>query len=197
MDYQINNLNKNTITQEYSTTMLWNPISSIVFTTNILPIYSSQTPPIQIFENGVLKNNSSNFNFLNILTDFIGNDLSFVPYIQYAPTVYRRKFKSPIFSQYWHISFRNRDSKDLGLCRDLLQFLFCCGIYTVSNQSSSNIRLSGNPGDQAFLMRDYPHSSFFDGIQVGENKISLLNVKGSTIHANDERYNLRGHRWMG
>lgn len=92
MDYQLNNLiapDPSKLTQDYSTVALWNPVSSVIFTSNLLPIYQSQTPPIQIYANGSLLNGSSNFNFLNILTDFIGNDLTFVPYIQYAPGIYR------------------------------------------------------------------------------------------------------------
>ena len=92
MDYQLNNLisqDKTMLAQEYSTVPLWNPISSVVFTTNLIPVYSSSTPPIQIYTNGTLSNNSSTSNFLNIVTDFVGSDLTFVPYIQYASQIYR------------------------------------------------------------------------------------------------------------
>lgn len=92
MDYQLNNLisqDKSKLSQDYSTVALWNPISSVIFTTNLIPIYQSQTPPIQIYRNGSIINNSSTSNFLNIITDFVGNDLTFVPYIQYSAQVYR------------------------------------------------------------------------------------------------------------
>lgn len=92
MDYQLNILisqDKTMLAQEYSTVPLWNPISSVVFTTNLIPVYSSSTPPIQIYTNGTLSNNSSTSNFLNIVTDFVGSDLTFVPYIQYASQIYR------------------------------------------------------------------------------------------------------------
>jgi len=92
MDYQLNNLisqNKNILQQDYSTVSLWNPVSSVVFTSNLIPIYPAQTPPIQVYSQGKLVNNSSTSNVLSIITDFIGNDLTFVPYIQYAPAVYR------------------------------------------------------------------------------------------------------------
>jgi hypothetical protein len=92
MDYQLNNLisqSSTALTQDYSTVALWNPVSSIIFTSNLIPIYQSQTPPIQIYENGQIANNSSNFNYLNVLTDFIANDLQFVPYVQYSASVYR------------------------------------------------------------------------------------------------------------
>jgi len=92
LDYQLNNLisnNNSIMTQNYSTINFWNPVNSIVFTSNLLPIYESTTLPIQIYREGLLTNNSSNYNFLNIVTDFIGNDLLFVPFLQYAPSIYR------------------------------------------------------------------------------------------------------------
>jgi len=92
MDYQVNNLissSPSALIQDYSTVALWNPVASIIFTSNLIPIYQSQTPPIQVYENGQIVNNSSNFNYLNVLTDFIANDLQFVPYVQYSASVYR------------------------------------------------------------------------------------------------------------
>jgi hypothetical protein len=92
MDYQLNNLISpfpNLLTQEYSTVALWNPISSVIFTSNLIPIYQSQTPPVEIYENGALVNASSSYNFLNIMTDFIANNMEFVPFVQYAPSIYR------------------------------------------------------------------------------------------------------------
>lgn len=92
MDYQLNILipqSPSALIQDYSTVSLWNPVSSIIFTTNLIPIYQSQTPPIQVYENGQILNNSSTFNYLNVLTDFIANDMDFVPYIQYSASVYR------------------------------------------------------------------------------------------------------------
>lgn len=92
MDYQINNLisqSPSALIQDYCTVALWSPVSSIIFTTNLIPIYQSQTTPCQIYENRQLVNNSSSFNYMNILTDFIANDLDFTPYIQYSASVYR------------------------------------------------------------------------------------------------------------
>ncbi len=92
MDYQINNLfsqSPDTLIQNYSTVPIWNPISSIIFTSNLIPIHQSQTPPVQIFENGQVLNSSSTFDYLNVLTDFIGNNLTFTPFVQYSATIYR------------------------------------------------------------------------------------------------------------
>jgi hypothetical protein len=91
-DYQLNNMisdDPSYITQEYKTIELWNPVSTVVFTTNTLPIYESVSAPLQIYLDGQLSDNNSSYNFLNVMTDFIGNEMLFVPYIQYAPTIYR------------------------------------------------------------------------------------------------------------
>jgi len=54
-DFQINNLisdDLDLLTQEYKTIELWNPVSSIVFTSNMLPTYQSVTAPIQVYIDG-------------------------------------------------------------------------------------------------------------------------------------------------
>ena len=91
-DYQLNNLmsdDPSILRQEYSTLPILNPVASIVFTSNLLPIYQSNTPPIQIYIDGKLQNSSSSYNFMNILTDFVANEMSFTPFVQYSPTIYR------------------------------------------------------------------------------------------------------------
>ena len=93
MDIQLNNLissDPQILSQEYTTVGLWNPISSVVFTTNLLPIYASTTPPIQLYKDGKT-NSSSQYNFLNIITDFVGNSLDFTTngFLQYDASVYR------------------------------------------------------------------------------------------------------------
>ena len=91
-DFQINNLisdDPSLLTQEYKTIELWNPVSSIVFTSNMLPIYQSVTAPLQVYIDGNLSNNNTSYHFLNIMTDFIGNDLIFTPFVEYAPGIYR------------------------------------------------------------------------------------------------------------
>jgi hypothetical protein len=92
MDVQINNIMAQSpiaLTQDYSTVSLWNPVSSIIFTSNLIPIYQSQVPPIQIYENGKVVNNNSTFNYLNVVTDFVADNMQFVPYIQYSASVFR------------------------------------------------------------------------------------------------------------
>lgn len=91
MDIQFNPYlsGSTTLTQEYSTIGLLNPISSILFTSSLIPIFPSITNPAQIFSNGTQLNTSSAYSFSNIITDFVGNDLAFVPFIQYDASVYR------------------------------------------------------------------------------------------------------------
>ena len=55
----------------------------------MLPLHASITTQIQVYEDGQLKNNNTSYDFLNILTDFIGNDLIFTPFVEYVPSIYR------------------------------------------------------------------------------------------------------------
>jgi len=80
------------IFQEFSTIDTWTPVSSIVFTSNTMPIISNQLSTPLLFNNGQtsagLGNNS---NFAQIITDMITNQQVFKPNILYSPTAeYRR-----------------------------------------------------------------------------------------------------------
>jgi hypothetical protein len=75
--------------QEISSIGILNPISSIFFTSNLIPISKTISPNIQIYNDGVLVQNNSSYSFINQITDFIGNNLSFIPFVQYSPNIYR------------------------------------------------------------------------------------------------------------
>ncbi len=75
--------------QEFSSVAIWNPVSSIVFTSNLIPSVPSNTPPVQEYKDGILQINSSSNTTMNIVTDFIGNELVFKNNILYSPTVFR------------------------------------------------------------------------------------------------------------
>ena len=80
------------IFQEFSTIDTWTPVSSIVFTSNTMPIISNQLSTPLLFNNGQtsagLGNNS---NFAQIITDMVTNQQVFKPNILYSPTAeYRR-----------------------------------------------------------------------------------------------------------
>ena len=91
-DYQINNSitsDPNIITQEFITINQWSPISNITFTSNLLPVFPVVDSKVQIYENGDLFDDSTDYNFSNTITDFIADNSEFLPYIQYSPTIYR------------------------------------------------------------------------------------------------------------
>jgi hypothetical protein len=73
--------------QEYSTISAWSAITSLVFVSNTLPITPSQVSNPLLFGNGQLSSNgSSNSNTLNVITDLIGDDLQYKPYLVYTPS---------------------------------------------------------------------------------------------------------------
>lgn len=77
------------INQEWDTTPLWTPVSSIVFTSATFPIVPNRLSPLQAFNKGVLINlnpNSNNSNFAQVITDIITGDLCYKPTLIYEPT---------------------------------------------------------------------------------------------------------------
>nr|WPF46709.1 MAG: putative minor capsid protein [Lake Baikal virophage 10] len=77
------------INQEWDTTPLWTPVSSIVFTSATFPIIPNRLSPPQAFTNGVLVNlnpNANNSNFAQVITDIITGDLCYKPTLIYEPT---------------------------------------------------------------------------------------------------------------
>lgn len=76
------------INQEWDTTALWTPVSSIVFTSATFPIIPNRLSPPQAYNNGVLINlnaNSNNSNFAQVITDIASADLCYKPTLIYAP----------------------------------------------------------------------------------------------------------------
>ena len=74
-----------TITQEYPTTPLWNPIQSITFTTSLLPIAPSLTSvPILFGKGSSLSSRGNNSNISNVLTDL---EVSLVKGSEYKPNL--------------------------------------------------------------------------------------------------------------
>jgi hypothetical protein len=78
--------------QEYSTIALWTPITSIVFTSNTLPIISNQvSTPIVFNGSGIYAGNGGNNSLVNqIITDFISNDGTYKPQLVYEPSAQYR-----------------------------------------------------------------------------------------------------------
>jgi hypothetical protein len=79
--------------QEYSSASLFTPISSIVFTTNLIPVLPSNSTKPTIFNgSGDLTNSGNNNNLTNMITDFESQDnngygfsgsLSYIPTAEY------------------------------------------------------------------------------------------------------------------
>lgn len=73
--------------QEYSTTINWTPVESIVFVSNTLPIVSNQlASPVIFNENQPITGNGNNAKFAQIITDIASNDQSYKPNLLYNPT---------------------------------------------------------------------------------------------------------------
>jgi hypothetical protein len=79
------------VIQEYSTISAWTPISSIVFTSNTLPIVSNQISKPTIFvESGILGNYGNNSNFQQVITDLVTDSGFYKPNIVYNPSAQYR-----------------------------------------------------------------------------------------------------------
>jgi len=77
------------INQEWDTTGVWTPVSSIVFTSATFPIVPTRLSPPQAFLNGVLYNLSAsgnNSNVAQVITDLASGDLCYKPSLLYEPT---------------------------------------------------------------------------------------------------------------
>lgn len=81
------------INQEWDTTILWTPVSSVVFTSATFPIVPNLLSPAQTFSNGVLINlapEANNANFAQVITDLASGDLCYKPSLLYNPTAQYR-----------------------------------------------------------------------------------------------------------
>jgi len=85
----IDNYTAQLLVQEYSTISIWNPVMSVVFTSNTLPIVSEQLSSPLIFINGEKKQSTNISNIANVITDFEANDGIYKPSLVYQPYVYR------------------------------------------------------------------------------------------------------------
>lgn len=95
--YQLTNLNGDVynvveVIQEYSTISAWSPISSLVFTSNMMPIVSNQiSKPNLFFEANSLSSYGNNSNFQQVITDFVSNNDFYKSSITYEPTAQYRQ----------------------------------------------------------------------------------------------------------
>lgn len=101
------------IVQEYSTIALWTPITSIVFTSNTLPISSNQVSAPLLFFNGQrYQSGGNNSNISQIITDFVANDGVYKPNIVYLPSAQYRLVdlvgNTPLYNLDVAVSYKNR-----------------------------------------------------------------------------------------
>lgn len=77
--------------QEYSTISVWNPVMSIVFTSNTMPIVCEQLSAPLVYMNGTTIQSTNNSNIANIITDFESDNGMYKPNLVYQPSIYRYK----------------------------------------------------------------------------------------------------------
>ena len=82
------------LTQDFpSTDAIWSPISSIVFTTSMIPIVPEQMARPTIFQNGNISNSgTAQANFQNTITDIslaLSRSSDYKGFVEYAPNPYR------------------------------------------------------------------------------------------------------------
>jgi hypothetical protein len=102
--------------QEYTTTPLWNPIQSLVFTTALLPVVPELTAaPIRFGDSGSFISSGNNANLTNVLTDFevaLTKGSEYLPTVNYVPSSEYRLIDlfgtSPVNSINVNIFWRNR-----------------------------------------------------------------------------------------
>jgi hypothetical protein len=101
------------IVQEFSTIALWTPITSIVFTSNTLPIVANQVSAPLLFFNGTrFTTGGNNANIAQIITDFVANEGVYKPNIIYAPTAQYRLVSltgnTPLYNLDIAVAYKNR-----------------------------------------------------------------------------------------
>ena len=101
------------IVQEYSTVALWTPITSIVFTSNTLPIVANQVSAPAIYYNGKrFQSGGNNSNIAQIITDFVANEGTYKPNIVYLPSAQYRLVdlvgNTPLYNLDISVFYKNR-----------------------------------------------------------------------------------------
>lgn len=101
------------IVQEYSTLALWTPITSIVFTSNTLPIVPSNISSPSLYINGAVYNNGgNNSNISQVVTDFVSDNGIYKPNIVYTPSAQYRLINlvgnTPIYNLDLNVYWKSR-----------------------------------------------------------------------------------------
>ena len=101
------------VVQEYSTIALWTPITSIVFTSNTLPIVPANISAPLLFVNGqVYSNGGNNSNISQVVTDFVSDNGIYKPNIVYTPSAQYRLINlvgnTPIYNLDLNVYWKSR-----------------------------------------------------------------------------------------
>jgi len=101
------------IVQEYSTIALWTPITSIVFTSNTLPVVPANISSPLLFINGEVYNNGgNNSNISQVVTDFVSDSGIYKPNIVYTPSAQYRLINlvgnTPIYNLDLNVYWKSR-----------------------------------------------------------------------------------------
>jgi hypothetical protein len=104
------------VIQEHSTISVWTPITSIVFTSNTLPIVPNQvSAPLLFFNGKAFSSGGNNSNISQVITDFVGEDGIYKPSITYIPTAQYRLVSlmgnTPIYNLDVEVFYKNRISE--------------------------------------------------------------------------------------
>jgi hypothetical protein len=79
------------IYQEFSTVSLWTPITSIVFTSNTVPVVTTQlSAPLLFFNGATFVGGGNNSNVAQVITDFIADEARYKPTLIYEPSAQYR-----------------------------------------------------------------------------------------------------------
>jgi hypothetical protein len=77
--------------QEYSTISLWNPVTSVVFCSNTIPIVPNQlSTPLLFVDGNIISNSGNNSNISQVITDFVADGGQYKPSIVYNPSAQYR-----------------------------------------------------------------------------------------------------------
>lgn len=101
------------IIQEYSTIANWSPITSVVFTSNTLPVVPNNISAPLLFYNGQrLTTGGNNSNIAQVITDFVSSSGVYKPNLEYSPTAQYRLINlvgnTPLYNLDVEVFYKNR-----------------------------------------------------------------------------------------
>lgn len=98
--------------QEFSTISLWTPITSVVFTSNSLPVVTNQLSAPLLFFDGVKYVGGGNSNVAQVITDFIAAEAQYKPTLIYEPSAQYRLVNltgnRPLYTFDLNVYWKNR-----------------------------------------------------------------------------------------